>query len=150
MRRGLIALTALALAAGACEDRSYRDIGAEINLLTERSDALVAPAIRRLASFRRRALPQIETALHTASATGKVNLVHALEAIGDPEAAPILRHFAVYDPDPTVRAACEELLGRWAAAGGALGAAARQALARVADKRAHGEAPVVLGDSPAK
>jgi HEAT repeat protein len=132
VRRLVVALVML----GACEDTSYRDIGAEIKLLTTRTDALVPPAIQRLAGYRRRAIPQIEIALHTASAAGKVNLVHALEAVGDREAVAILRHFAVYDPDPEVRVACEEVLGRWGAA---------EALARIKDLRARGEAPVVVG-----
>lgn len=134
----------------ACEDTSYRDIGAEINVLTQRTDALVPPAIRRLAKWRRRAVPQIEIALHTASPAGKVNLVHALEAIGEPESAAILGHFAVYDPDPEVRTACDELLAKWTANPAPLGDAARAMQARVTEKRAHGEAPVVLGAPPPK
>jgi HEAT repeat protein len=128
---------ALALLAG-CEDSSYRDIGSEIKLLTTRTDALVLPAIQRLAKYRRRAVPQIEIALHTASPAGKVNLVHALEAIREPESTAILRHFAVYDPDAEVRTACEEVLEKWGA---------QEALARIKELRAHGEAPVVLGQS---
>jgi hypothetical protein len=145
----LAALLTLALAA-ACEDTSYRDIGAAINVLTTRTDALVPPAITRLARFRRRALPQIEIALHTASPAGKTNLVHALEAIADAEAVPILRHFAIYDPDPEVRAAGGALLGRWSQQPAPLGPAAANALARITEARAHGEAPVVLGPPPAK
>jgi hypothetical protein len=139
---GVLLVFALALAA--CEDRSYRDIGAEINLLTQRSDAFVPPAIRRLAAFGRRALPQLEIALHTASPAGKVNLIHALDATAQPEAAAILRHFAVYDPSPDVRTACEEVLSRWTRVP-ALKNAAEAALSRVAEKRAQGEGPVVLG-----
>ena len=131
----------LALAAAACEDRSYRDIGAEINVLTTRTDALVPPAMRRLAGYRRRALPQIEIALHTASPAGKVNLVRAIEAVGDPEGVSILRHFAVYDPDPAVRTTCEEVLGKWQA---------QEALARIRELRAKGEGPVVIGQTPPK
>jgi HEAT repeat protein len=126
------------LLTAACEDTSYRDIGAEIKLLTTRTDALVVPAIGRLAKYRRRAVPQIEIALHTASPAGKVNLVHALEAIAEPESVAILRHFAVYDPDPEVRGACEEVLGKWKA---------EAALKRIAELRAKGEGPVVLGSS---
>jgi HEAT repeat protein len=122
---------------GACEDTSYRDIGSEIKLLTTRTDALVLPAIQRLAKYHRRAVPQIEIALHTASPAGKVNLVHALDAIADPESVAILRHFAVYDPDPEVRSACEEVLEKWHA---------QEALARIKELRARGEAPVVLGE----
>jgi hypothetical protein len=137
-------LILIGLVLTACEDRSYRDIGGEINILTQRSDALVPPALRRLARFGRRAIPQIEIALHTASRSGKVNLVHALDATGEPEAASILRHFAVYDPEPDVRSACEEVLGAWAKRP-PLAAAATQALARIAEKRARGEGPVVIG-----
>lgn len=135
----------MAAALAACEDRSYRDIGAEISVLTQRRDALVPRAAERLARFGRRALPQIEIALHTASPAGKLNLIKALDAISDSEAAPILRHVAVYDPDAEVRAAGESLLRRWASAGGAQGEPARTALRRMAEKRARGEGPVVLG-----
>jgi hypothetical protein len=137
-------LILLALLALGCEDRTYRDIGGEINILTQRSDALVPPATRRLAAFGRRALPQIEIALHTASRAGKLNLVNALDAIANPEAASILRHFAVYDPEPDVRTACEDVLGRWSRKP-ATAAAAEDALKRIAEKRARGEGPVVIG-----
>ncbi len=133
---------AVLLLAAACEDTSYRDIGAQITVLTERRDALVPGAVRQLTAFGRRALPQIETALHTASPEGKANLLRAVDAIADPEAAATLRHFAVYDPAAEVRSACEEILARWAARP-PLAAAARGALARIADKRARGEGPVV-------
>jgi hypothetical protein len=129
----------LALAA-ACEDTSYRDIGAEITVLTERTDALVPLARRRLVAFRRRAIPQIEIALHTASPSGKANLLATLDEIADPEAAPILAHLALYDPEPPVRAACEEILTRWSRRPD-LAAAATRALSRIADKRARGEGP---------
>jgi hypothetical protein len=142
MRRRLIVAIALALCA--CEDRSYRDIGAQIGVLVQRTDALVPPALERLASFGRRALPQIETALHTAPPAGKLHLVRALDRIGDPEAIPILRHFAVYDPGADVRSACEAVLQRWAGRGDAR---AREALARIADKRGRGEGPVVVGQA---
>ena len=98
-------------------------------------------AISQLARMGRRTLPQIETALHTASPRGKSNLIRALDAIGDPEAAAIVQHFAVYDASAEVRAACEELLQRWAAASDRRAGPARQALARVGEKRAKGEGP---------
>jgi HEAT repeat protein len=131
-------LALLLVVVASCEDTSYRDVGSEIKLLTTRTDALVVPAIQRLAQYRKRAVPQIEIALHTASAAGKVNLVHALEAIGEPESVAILQHFAVYDPDVEVRRSCEEVLGKWKA---------EAALARVKELRAKGEGPVVLGQS---
>jgi len=69
----------------ACEDRSYREIGAQINALTKPGGSPVPDAIAQLARIGRRTLPQIETALHTASPHGKSNLIVALDAIGDPE-----------------------------------------------------------------
>jgi hypothetical protein len=141
VRRLALLFTLLA----ACEDTSYRDIGGEISVLTQRTDGLVPLAMQRLARYHRRAVPQIEIALHTASAAGKVNLIHALEAIADPESIAILRHFALYDPDPEVRTACDDLLARWSQPG-PLQAAAAAARARIATLRAAGEAPVVIGD----
>jgi HEAT repeat protein len=130
------------LVAGACEDASYRDIGAEITVLVQRNDPLVPPARRRLVAYGRRAVPHVEVALHTAPTAGKLNLLAALDEIADPEAAAILRHLAVYDPDPPVRAACEEILGRWSRRP-ALAAAAGRALEAIAAKRARGEGPIV-------
>lgn len=127
------------MAAG-CDDKSYREIGANIDVLTKKSDDLPGPAIARLAKIGRRAVPQIETAMHTASPRGKVNLVSALAAIGEPESAAILQHFAVYDKSPEVRTACEDLLSQWAAGSDGRGGAAKQALARVQDKRRLGQA----------
>jgi hypothetical protein len=124
-----------------CEDRSYRDIGAQVSALAKPDGRSADDAIAQLARIGRRALPQIETALHTASPRGKSNLIRALDAIGDPEAAPIVQHFAVYDASAEVRTACEELLTRWAAAHDRRAGPARQALDRVAEKRAKGEGP---------
>jgi hypothetical protein len=137
------ALAVALLTAGGCEDRSYRDIGGAISVLTRRNDGLVAPATAQLVSFGRRAIPQIEIALHTAPATGRLHLLEALAQIGDPEAVPILRHLAAYDGSADVRAGAEALLGRWAAdaSAAARAARARTALARVSEKRARGERP---------
>jgi hypothetical protein len=123
------------LTAPACDDRSYREIGASIDVLTKRSDELPGPAIARLRQIGRRAVPQIETAMHTASPRGKVNLVSALAAIAEPESTAILQHFAVYDKSSEVRSACEELLATWAAAGDRNSQPAKQAIARVQEKR---------------
>ena len=41
-------LLAISLTAPACDDRSYREIGASIDVLTKRSDELPGPAIARL------------------------------------------------------------------------------------------------------
>jgi len=140
MRRLIPLLLAVFLTVPGCDDRSYREIGADIDVLTKRSDELPGPAIARLRRIGRRAVPQIETAMHTASARGKVNLVSALAAIGEPESASILQHFAVYDTNPEVRTACEELLAAWAAAGDRKSQPARQAMARIEEKRRLGQA----------
>ena len=152
MRRRLL-IGALAVAptvagAAACEDVTHRDIGDEINILVRRDDQLVPPATERLAAYARRALPQIETAMHTAAPTGRLHLVAALDRIGDEEAAPVLRHVAVYDITPDVRQAAEAVLASWAAgAPGPRATRARAALAEVARRRAAGEGPLLFGDA---
>jgi hypothetical protein len=143
----LLAL-ACAFATAACEDRSHGDIGDEINILIRRNDALVPPATERLAGYGRKAVPQIETALHTAAPSGRLHLVTALDTIGDEESVPVLRHVAVYDVTPDVRDAAETLLGRWAtAAPRSRAERARLALAEIARKRAAGEGPLLFGDA---
>jgi HEAT repeat protein len=135
------------LAPAACEDVSHRDIGDEINILVRRNDALVAPATERLARYRRHAIPQIETAMHTAAPPGRLHLLAALEKIGDDEAVPVLRHVAVFDITAEVREAAERLLSRWAASGDKkLGPRARAALDEVARRRAAGIGPLQFGD----
>ncbi len=141
--RGLVLGLALAGLA-ACEDQSYRDIGGEIGILTKRTDGLVAPATERLREYGQKALPQIETALHTASESGRRNLIGALEAIGDIEAVPILRHLAVYDLDARLQASAETVLQLWAGGSGPRAQAAKVALDRVATLRASGEGPTPM------
>ena len=145
--RGVCLAAMLFCAAAACEEVSHRDIGDEINILVRRDDALVGPAIDRLANYRRSAIPQIETAMHTAAPAGRHHLIATLEKIGDSEAIPILRHFAVFDITPDVRAAAEDLLSRWAADtnGKARAARAQAALAEIARKRAAGIGPMMFG-----
>jgi hypothetical protein len=139
----------LALAgAGGCEDRSHTDIGDEINILIRRNDQLVPPATERLAGYGRKAVSQIETAMHTAAPRGRMHLIAALEAIGDDESVPVLRHVAVYDVTPEVREAAEALLNRWTTGGPAHRTErARSAVADIARKRAAGEGPLLFGDA---
>ncbi|HVV51229.1 MAG TPA: hypothetical protein VHO06_16285 [Polyangia bacterium] len=147
MRGGLLAAVALAAALlGACDDTAHTDIGDEINILVRRNDQLVPPAIERLAAYKRTAIPQIETSLHTAAPPGRLHLIAAMARIGDDEAVPILRHTAMFDVTPEVRAAAEALLTRWAAGQGPRAARARAALAEIARKRAAGEGPLLYGD----
>lgn len=150
-RRALWFIVLLGGVAG-CDDASHRDIQDEINILTRRNDALVGPATQRLARYGRQAIPQIETAIHTAAPTGRLHLIAAFGAIGDEEAVPVLRHFAVYDVHAEVRRACEDLLDRWASDGGGSplilrrAERARAAQQEIVRKRAAGEAPLVFQD----
>lgn len=149
-RRSTAAPAALAalftLMPSACEDVSHGDISDEINILVRRDDALVPPATERLAGYKRKAVPQIETAIHTAAPSGRLHLVAALDRIGDVEAVPILRHVAVFDTSAEVRAAAESILRRWAAASpAARPSRAAAALAEIARKRAAGEGPLLFG-----
>lgn len=143
---------ALALAGAAgCEDVNHRDIGDEINILVRRNDELVPPAIERLAAYRRAAIPQVETAMHTAAPSGRLHLIAALERIGDDEAVPVLRHVAIFDVMPDVRDAAEAALIRWST-GPVDSHAPRQAraaaaLAEIARKRAAGLGPVLFGEA---
>jgi hypothetical protein len=148
-RRPSLALLALAapMLLGACEDLSHQDIGDEINILVRRDDQLVPPATERLAAYKRRAIPQVETALHTAAPTGRLHLVTALDRIGDPEATSVLRHVAIYDITPEVRQAAEAVLARWASGVPTDRAdRARAAIAEIARRRAAGEGPLLFGD----
>jgi len=132
---GLAALSTLP----ACDDRSYRQIGAAIDVLTAKVRDLPGPAIERLRKIGRRAVPQIETAMHTASPHGKLNLIAALDAIGEPESTAILQHFAVYDASTQVREACEKVLAKWAAGNDGRTKPAKLAIARIAEKRRLGQ-----------
>ena len=143
-----VALIAFLVAVTGCEDVNHRDIGDEINILVRRNDALVAPATERLARYKRAAIPQIETAMHTAAPPGRLHLVAALDQIGDDEAVPVLRHIAIFDVTPEVREAAEALLRRWASGGsGARAKRAGAALAEVARKRAAGLGPTLFGSA---
>jgi hypothetical protein len=148
VRRGLLvaALASAALFCAACEDGSHADIADEINILVRRNDQLVPPATERLAAYKRAAIPQIETSLHTSAPTGRLHLVAAMARIGDGEAVPILRHTALYDITPDVRAAAEAVLAGWATGNDARGVRARDAIAEIARKRAAGEGPLLFGD----
>lgn len=148
MRRRLLAVCLLVgVASTACEDHAHGDIGDEINILVRRNDQLVPPAMDRLAAYKREALPQIETALHTAAPAGRLHLVAVMERIGDADAIPILRHVALFDITPELRAAAEATLTRWASGGDhARSVRAREALAEVSRRRAAGEGPLLYGD----
>jgi hypothetical protein len=148
-QRLLATLFLVAALATGCEDGSHSDIGDEINILIRRNDALVPPAMDRLAAFKRAAIPQMETSLHTAAPAGRLHLITVFARIGDSEAVPVLRHVALFDVTPDVRAAAESVLTRWAgdATDGARATRAGAALAEIARRRAAGEGPLLYGDS---
>jgi hypothetical protein len=147
LRRLVAALALLAVGAG-CEDINHGDISDEINILVKRNDQLVAPATERLAAYRRAAVPQIETAMHTAAPSGRLHLIAALDRIGDEVSVPVLRHVAVFDVTGDVRDAAESVLRRWAAGPPAPRAArANDALAEIARKRAAGLGPLMFGSN---
>lgn len=151
-----VAFLLAGFAGGACEETAHRDIQDEINILTRRDDALVPPATERLARIGKLAIPQIETALHTAAPTGRIHLIAAFDRLGDADAIPVLRHFAVYDVRSEVRQACTDLLARWASGPTETSPAirgraerAQAAMVEIARKRAAGEAPLIFeGGTP--
>ena len=145
---GFALLASLASGLTGCEDVNHGDIADEINILVKRNDELVPPATERLTAYRRTAIPQIETALHTSAPPGRLHLLTALEAIGDPAAVPVLRHVALFDVTGEVRDAAEATLRRWGSAPPENRAArANEALAEVARKRAKGIGPLLFGDT---
>jgi hypothetical protein len=148
MKRLVWALLLAGTLAMACEDGSHGDIGDEINLIIRRNDALVPPAMDRLAAFKRAAIPQMETSLHTAAPAGRLHLITVFARIGDGEAVPILRHVALFDVTPDVRSAAEAVLTRWAgdATDQSRATRAATALAEIARRRAAGEGPLLYGD----
>jgi len=147
-RGARVAAVFLFLLVPACEETNHRDIGDEINILIRRNDQLVGPATDRLARYRRAAIPQIETAMHTSAPPGRLHLIVVLEKIGDSEAVPVLRHTAIFDITAEVRDAAEKVLSRWAAAPDDKPRAARAqaALVEIARKRAAGIGPLQFGD----
>ena len=103
----------LVAVAPACSDADD-DIRANVTLLCNHEGALATAAADHLARFGRRAIPTIEAAMHTATATGKKNLILALRKIGDAEAVPLLGHIARFEPNADVRREAEWTLRQWA------------------------------------
>jgi hypothetical protein len=131
----LVAL--LSMTAAACNDADD-DIRANVTLLCNHEGALATAAAEQLARFGRRAIPTIEAAMHTASPTGKKNLIMALRKIGDAEAVPLLGHIAQFEANPEVRREADWTLRQWAADphDHARAARAKQALRTI--EEAHG------------
>jgi hypothetical protein len=111
--RSYLLLGLLCAAAPACNDADD-DIRANVTLLCNHEGALATAAADHLARYGRRAIPTIEAAMHTATATGKKNLILALRKIGDDEAVPLLGHIARFEPNADVRREAEWTLRQWA------------------------------------
>ena len=100
--------------AAACNDVDD-DVHANVTLLCNHEGTLAQAAADHLQRYGKRAIPTIEGAMHTASATGKKNLILALRKIGDVEAIPLLGHIAEFEPNADVRREAEWTLRQWAA-----------------------------------
>lgn len=100
---------------GACTDSSEDDIRAHVTLAVHQEGKEAQAAADYLVRFGKRAIPTIEAALHTAAPDGRKTLIYTLRKIADPEAVPLLRHLALYDPDKDVRREAEWTLRGWAA-----------------------------------
>ncbi len=136
MRMCSFLLIGLLAAAPACNDADD-DIRANVTLLCNHEGVLATAAADHLARYGRRAIPTIEAAMHTASPTGKKNLILALRKIGDVEAVPLLAHIAQFEESADVRREAEWTLRQWAADAKAkqLAARARQALRTLEEAR---------------
>ncbi len=111
MRRAAIALLVLACS----RDSDERKIHAEVDILVEREGQIAEDAANRLAkNFGVRAIPTLETAMHTATPVGRLNIIMALRRIGHPDAIPLLRHYAIHDEEEGVRKEAEITLRQWA------------------------------------
>ena len=113
-----VLIAVLLVAPAACNDADD-DIRANVTLLCNHEGALATAAAEHLQRYGRKAIPTIEAAMHTASPTGKKNLILALRKIGDVEAVPLLGHMAQFEPNADVRREAEWTLRGWAADGNA-------------------------------
>jgi HEAT repeat protein len=130
---------AVALLVLACSrDADERRIHAEVDILVEREGQIAEDAANRLAkNFGVRAIPTLETALHTASPTGRLNCIMALRRIGHPDAIPLLRHFAIHDEEEGVRKEAEITLRQWASGTDDRATKARAALRSIEEEQQH-------------
>src|SRR5262249_52486561 len=123
-----------------CTDSSEDDIRAHVTLAVHQEGKEAQAAAEYLVRFGKRAIPTIEAAMHTAAPDGRKTLIYALRKIGDPEAVPLLRQLALYDPAPDVRREAEWTLRGWAAgkAGDPLADKSREAV-RAIEETKHSE-----------
>ena len=82
----------------------------DVEILLADSEAAADGAQKRLVARGRPAILLLESGLYQAEPLGRRRIVRTLERIGNPEAAPILKHLAEHDPDDGVRAAANRSL----------------------------------------
>jgi len=131
---------ALLMMCACSESASDDDVRAQVTLLLNQEGASARAAHDKLVKHGRRALPTVESAMHTAPPPGRKSLISVLRAIGDEEAIPLLRHLAGFDPDGEVRREARWTLEGWAREGGSRGEKAKAALRTVDETRQREEA----------
>ncbi|MDX2021885.1 MAG: hypothetical protein SF187_16730 [Deltaproteobacteria bacterium] len=120
----------------ACEGDVHKDIHGNIHVVVNRDDAFVPPAAAALVNHGLRALPQIETALHSAKPDGRLRLVEVMSRIKHPDTVHLLRHLALFDADARVRALSETTLSAWSQQNAPMGlASAAQSAAKWLQQR---------------
>jgi hypothetical protein len=132
---------ALALTLVGCTGTTTdEEIRGQVTLMLNQEGAPAQAAADRLTAFGKRAIPTIESALHTASPAGKKSLVTVLGRIGDEAAVPLLGHLAAWEPLEEVRNLAHATLEKWAQQKDARGEKARAALRAVDETRQREEA----------
>ena len=135
--------TSLAFAlvlAGCTGATTDEEIRGQVTLMLNQEGAPAQAAADRLTGFGKRAIPTIESALHTASPAGKKSLVVVLGRIGDEAAVPLLGHLAAWEPLEEVRNLARATLERWAQDKNSRGEKSRAALRSVDETRQREEA----------
>ena len=139
-----------ALAEAGCQGDIHKDIHGNIHVVVNRTDSFVPKAAHELQRYGLRALPQIETALHSAKPDARLRLVQVLLGIPQADTAALLRHLALFDADERVRDLSEHTIAVWGAKDPALPltTASRSALAWLRQSRAKGLGPTIRTVDP--
>src|SRR4051794_13119852 len=124
----------------ACTPNTDEEIRGQVTLLLNQEGAPAQAAAARLVKHGKRAIPTVESAMHTATPVGKKNLIGVLRQIGDEAAIPLLAHLSVYEPADDVRKEALWTLQEWAKSHDARGDKARAALRTVDETRQREEA----------
>jgi hypothetical protein len=132
--RSLVLLALLVPAA--CTDQTEDEVRGYATLFLGQEGSAARAASDRLVGYGRRALPTIESALHTATPANRRRLVGVMRRIAAPEAVPLVAHLAAYDPAPEVALEAAQTLRAWVTSGPpTLAERARAALRTVEELR---------------